>query len=51
MSPSFPPVGLPVDTVLEPYAFCVAVPNTVDCVLDADIFNPDNVAVAGFHIK
>ena len=51
MSPSLPPTGLPVDTVLVPYAFCDAVPNVVPCMLLADIFNPDNVAVAGFQLN
>ena len=40
MSPSDPPVGLPVDIVLAPYAFCDDVPNVVACTLLPDIFNP-----------
>ena len=52
MSPSLPPAGLPVDTVLVPYAFCVDVPNVVPWKLDADIwFNPDSDHVLGLYIK
>ena len=50
MSPSLPPLGLPCDTVLVPYAFWFALPNVPVMVLP-DIFNPDNVAVAGFQLN
>ena len=42
-----PPLGLPCDIVLAPYAFCDDVPNVVACMLLPDMFNPDNVAVLG----
>ena len=51
MSPSDPPEGLPVDTVLAPYAFCVAVPNVVACMLLPDIFVPLKVLVLGLYTK
>ena len=52
MSPSLPPTGLPVDTVLVPYAFCVAVPNVVALILLAlMLFNPDSDHVAGLYMK
>ena len=51
MSPSLPPTGLPVDTVLVPYAFCVAVPNLVASKFEQLIFSPVNTAVDGFHVR
>ena len=49
MSPSDPPLGSPVDTVLVPYAFCVDVPNTDACMLEALIFSPPKVLLAGLY--
>ena len=49
MSPLDPPEGLPVDTVLVPYAFCVAVPNVDACTLVASIFNPPKVLLEGLY--
>jgi len=51
MSPSDPPLGLPVDTVLVPYAFCPELPNVLAVMVLPDIFNPDSVAVPGLYTK
>ena len=53
MSPSAPVLldGLPVETYLVPYAFCPPLtplePNVVAVIVDAEIFNPDNVLLLG----
>ena len=49
MSPSDPPLGLPVETVLAPNEFCDAVPNVVACMLSVLIFNPPKVLLAGLY--
>ena len=50
MSPSDPPVGLPVDTVLAPYAFCDAVPNPlVEVILAQATVASVNVLALGFQ--
>jgi len=51
MSPSEPPLGLPVETVLAPYAFWFELPNVLAVMVLPDIFNPDSVAVLGLYTK
>ena len=51
MSPSDPPLGPLVDTVLAPYAFCDDVPNIPAVKVLHAIFNPDNVAVLGLYTR
>ena len=51
MSPSEPPLGLPVDTVLAPYAFWFELPNVLAVIVLPEIFNPDSVAVPGLYTK
>ena len=51
MSPSDPPLGPLVDTVLAPNAFCDAVPNVVACILLPDTFVPLKVLVLGLYMK
>ena len=48
MSPSEPPVGLPVETVLAPYAFWFELPNVLAVMVLPDIFNPDSVAAVSY---
>ena len=51
MSPSDPPLGLPpFDTVLAPYAFCVAVPNPLVEVISAQAI-VDTVNVLALGLK
>ena len=48
MSPSDPPLGLLVDTVLAPYAFCDDVPNPlVEVILAQAIVDTVNVLALG----
>ena len=51
MSPSDPPLGLPVDTVLVPYAFWFELPNVLAVMVLPEIFNPDSVAVPALYTK
>ena len=52
MSPLLPPEGLPVDTVLAPYAFCDDVPNVPAVIVPVrSILGHFNLLSLPFHTR